>query len=92
MYNALNNNELVILYIPYSLDGQLPEKEFFIKLIWSLFTEHMFDLINKAHKSRAANNIEVEDYLIEVDLKIAKKIEFVIQQPSMNFEVINFDI
>ena len=92
MYNALKNNEIVKLYIPDYLDGQLPDLEFFIKLIWSLFPEHMFDLINKAHNNRAANNIDVEDNLIEVDADIAKEIEFVIQQPSTNFEVINVDM
>ena len=86
MYSALKNNETVKLFMPDYSNGQLPDKEFFIKLIWSIFLEQMFDLIMKAHKNREIVTNDTEDNTFEVD----PEIEFMIQQPNTNFIFIKF--
>ena len=92
MYEALKNDETVTLYMPDYPDGQLPDKEFFHKLIWSLYPHEMYSLIEKSQKLRATDNQEFGDNLIEVDPEIAKEIEQLIQLPSMDFKIMNFVI
>ena len=90
MYSALKNNETVKLFMPVYPNGQLLDKEFFIKLIWSIFSDKMFNLIMKAYKNREISTNDAKVNTIEVDTEIAKEIEFVIQQPSTEFILLNF--
>ena len=82
MYPTLKNDEVVPRYLPDYRNIMLPDKEFFHKLIWTLYPAEMYEIIVKAHKNRRIDNPEKDDELIEISAEIAKEIEEVILLPS----------
>ena len=82
MYFALKDDEVVSQYIPDYGDKMIPDKEFFHKLIWTLYPAEMYDFIEQAHKHRRVDKADNDGKFAEVSEKIFQKIENIILLPS----------
>ena len=90
MYSTLKNDETVSQFIPDYGDKLLPDKEFFHKLIWTLYPAEMYDIISQAHKNRGVEQADNDGELVEICEAIAKEIEDVVLLPSKLTDLISF--
>lgn len=82
LYSKLKDDAVVSIFVP-DYDGKmLPDREFFNKLICTLYPAQMYEIIATAHNNRALERPDNDQELIEIDESIANEIENVILLPS----------
>ena len=57
-------------------------KSFLLKLIWSLYSHQMSDIISVAQKKRAIHSSNEYEDLIEIALDIEEEIKLVVMHPN----------
>ena len=82
MYMPMKEDVVVSQYVPDYKNNMLPDKEFFHKLICTLYPEQMYDIIMFAYKHRGVEGSENDEEMIELDAEIAREIENVVLLPS----------
>ena len=82
MYTELKDDKAISQYLPDYYEGQLPDQNFFHKLVCSLYPAEMYDLIEQVHKHRAVNANDRQQEMIEIEEGIAKEISNSIILPS----------
>ena len=82
MYKELIEDETVSKFMPDYKEDQLSDKNFFHKLVFSIYPHQMYNLIYEAQKKRAINNADQNEDLIEIAPEIVKEIKEVVMLPS----------
>ena len=82
LYKELIEDETVSKFMPDYKEGQLPDKNFFHKLVCSIYPHQMYNFIYEAQKKRAINNADQNEDLIEIAPEIVKEIKEVVMLPS----------
>ena len=82
MYEKLKDDKYIAMYIPEYPKGQLPEKEFLLNIVLSIYPQQMYELVKNSQKKREVTENEDRFNKIELTAEIAKEIEDVIELPS----------
>ena len=82
LYQHLKDHEVVASYLPDYLPGQVPEKEFFHKILCTLFSAEMFEIITNAQRLRSVKSNKESADLIELTKEMETEIRKLIIMPS----------
>ena len=74
MYLALKEDPSIEAFLLYDPKSQYSDHEFFHKLVWSLYSAQIFEIISKTMKSRSVNAKQKDDDKIEKTNEMIKEI------------------
>ena len=79
---AYTGDRWIILFLSRFQRKQLPELEFLFKVLWTVKTETMRDLIKQSRSSRSVVNQDNENQMIVIKDELRKEISNVLAQKS----------
>ena len=82
MYSKLKDLPNVSIHMPDLKEGELPEKEYWIRVICSLYIEEIFNLIQTAQSNRGISHASKKDEMIEITPGIEEEINKLVSMPS----------
>ena len=82
MWNHFKKNQTIQKYIPDYNEGELPERNFFIEVLSTVYPNECENLIKAAFKARKSyyNNVTIE--MIELTEEVKKELESIISYKS----------
>ena len=80
----MKNNPYISKFMPDYPKDQLPEREYFYRVVWSIYPYEIYNMINAAQKKRAVTVEDNRCNKIELTPEIAKKIDEIVLLPSKN--------
>ena len=82
MHSKLNNLPDVAIHMPDFKEDKLPEKEYWIRVICSLYPEEIFNLIQTAQSNRGISHASKKDEMIEITPGIKEEINKLVSMPK----------
>ena len=78
----MKNDDYISKFMPDYPKGQLPEKEFFYRVVCSIYPQQMFNMIYAAQRKRAVTAEDNRYNKIELTPEIADEIDKIVLLPS----------